>query len=89
MTGFISALVISSLNYTITLNYAIADLHTFQGIVVHTLGLSVFTSRHLATDLNTETNISHHYEVFLLFRLQTLWNLGTKNSIRLTPPAYD
>jgi hypothetical protein len=25
----------------------------------------------------------------LLFRLQSLWNLGTKNSSELTPPAYD
>jgi hypothetical protein len=33
--------------------------------------------------------ISNHYEVFLLFLLQSLWNLGTKNSSGLTPPAYD
>jgi hypothetical protein len=25
----------------------------------------------------------------LLFRLQSLWNLGNKNSSGLTPPAYD
>jgi hypothetical protein len=60
-----------------------ADLHTFQFTVAHALGLFVFTSRLLATDLNTETSTSDHYEVFLLFRLQSLWNLGTN----LTPPA--
>jgi hypothetical protein len=33
-------------------NYsAIADLHTLQFTVAHTLGFSVFTSRILATDL--------------------------------------
>jgi hypothetical protein len=32
-------------------NYiAIADLHTLQFIVAHTLGMSVFTNRILATD---------------------------------------
>jgi hypothetical protein len=35
-----------------TSNYsAIADLHTLQFTVTHTLGFSVFTSRILATDL--------------------------------------
>jgi hypothetical protein len=33
---------------------AIADLHTFQLTVAQALGFSVFTSRILATDLNTE-----------------------------------
>jgi hypothetical protein len=51
--------------------------------------VSVFTSRLLATDLNTEISTSTYYEVFLLFRLQSLWNLRTKNSSGLTPPAYD
>jgi hypothetical protein len=40
-------------------------------------------------DLNTEISTSDHYKVFLLFHLQSLWNLGTKNSSGLTPPAYD
>jgi hypothetical protein len=40
-------------------------------------------------DLNTEISISNHYEVFLLFLLQSLWNLGTKNSPALAPPAYN
>jgi hypothetical protein len=40
-------------------------------------------------DLNTETSTSAHYEVFLLFCLQSLWNLATKSSSGLTPPAYD
>jgi hypothetical protein len=44
---------------------AIADLHTFQFTVVHSLRFSVFTSRLLATDLNTETITSNHHEVFL------------------------
>jgi hypothetical protein len=68
---------------------AIADLHTFQFTVAHTLGLSVFTVRLLTTDLNTETNASNHYEAFLLFRRQSLWNLGINNSSGLTHPAYD
>jgi hypothetical protein len=64
----------------ITIKYsAIADLHNFQFTVAHALGFLV--SIHLlATDLNTETSASHHYEVLLLFCLQSLWNLGTKNS---------
>jgi hypothetical protein len=74
----------------ITLKYiAIPDLQNFQFTVTHALGLSIFTSRLLATDLHTEINTSNHYEVFLLFRLQSLWNLGTKNCSELTPPAYD
>jgi hypothetical protein len=60
----------------ITLNYnAIADLHNVQFTVTHAVGFSVFTSRILATDLNTETSTSNHYEVFLLFHFQSLWNL--------------
>jgi hypothetical protein len=70
-------------------NSAIADLLTFQFSVAHALGFSAFISRVLATDLKTETNTSNHYEVFLLFRLQSLWSLGTKNSSGLSPPAYD
>jgi hypothetical protein len=66
-----------------------ADLHIFQFNVAHTLGFSVSTSRFLATDLNTETSTSNHYEVFLLLRLQSLCNLGTKNSSGLIPLAYD
>jgi hypothetical protein len=78
------------LQVPITLKYsAIADLHNFQFTVAHALGLSVFTSRLLAKDLNTETSTSNHYEVFLLFRLQSLWNLGNKNSSGLIPPAYN
>jgi hypothetical protein len=43
--------------FLITLKYsAIADLHNFQFTVAHALGLSVFTSRLLATVLNTETS---------------------------------
>jgi hypothetical protein len=74
----------------ITLKYsAIADLHNFQFTVAHVLDFSVSTRRLLAADLNTESSTSNHYEVFLLFRLQSLWKLGTKNSAGPTPPAYD
>jgi hypothetical protein len=74
----------------ITLKYStIADLHTVQFTAAHALGFSNFTNRLLATDLNTEIITSNHFEVFLLFHLQSLWNLGTKNSSGLTPPAYD
>jgi hypothetical protein len=73
----------------ITLKYSVfADLHNFQFTVAHALGLSVFTSRLLATDLKT-TSTSAHYEVFLLSRVQSLWNLGNKDSSGPTPPAYD
>jgi hypothetical protein len=40
--------------------------------VAHALGFSVFSRRLLATDLNTETSMSKHYEVCFLFRLQSL-----------------
>jgi hypothetical protein len=74
----------------ITLKYsAIADLHTFQITVAHALVFSLSIRRLIATDLNAETSTSNHYEVFLLFRLQSFRNLGTKNSTGLTPPAYD
>jgi hypothetical protein len=56
MTGFISTLVTTTLNYS---QYsAIADLHKLHSTVAHALGFSVSTSRLLATDLNTETNTS-------------------------------
>jgi hypothetical protein len=37
--------------------------------------------------IHSVPSTSNHYNVFLLFRLQSLWNLGTKNSSGLTPPA--
>jgi hypothetical protein len=49
-----------------------AGLHNLQFTVAHTLGFSVFISRLLATDRNTEIITSNHYEVFLLFRLHSL-----------------
>jgi hypothetical protein len=65
MIGFVSTSVTVSLNYN---RYsAIDDLHNLQFTVAHALGFSVFTSRLLATDLNTETSTSNHYEVFLQF----------------------
>jgi hypothetical protein len=57
----ISTLVTSSFNYN---QYSdIAVLHTFQFTVAHAVGFPVFTSRLLATDLNTETSTSQHCEV--------------------------
>jgi hypothetical protein len=48
----------------IILNYnAIADSHNLQFTVGH--AFSVFTSHLLATDLNTETSTSNHYEILL------------------------
>jgi hypothetical protein len=103
MIVFISTSVTSSL--LITLKYsAIADLDTFQFTVAHALGFLVSTSRLLATDLNTGTSISNHYEVFLQFLVQSPWNLGTELKtlldsssfllacfcrLLLTPSAYD
>jgi hypothetical protein len=59
----------------ITLNHSdIADSHHLQFTVTHALGFSVSTSRLLATDLNTETITSIHYEVFLSLLFQPPWN---------------
>jgi hypothetical protein len=72
MIGFISILITASLNYS---QYSdIADLHTSQFTVAHALGFSVFTSRLLVTDLNTETSTSKHCEVLLPFLVQSLRN---------------
>jgi hypothetical protein len=60
-----------------------ADLHHLQFTVAHALGFSVSTSRLLATDLNTETSTSDHYEVFLPFLVQSSWNLGTPGLLTL------
>jgi hypothetical protein len=74
---------------TILCYHWVTHLPVQQSNIAHALRLSVFSSRLLAKDLSTETNTSSHYEVFLLFCLQSLWNLGTKNSSGLTPPAFD
>jgi hypothetical protein len=53
MVGFITNSLLIALTHR---QYsAIADLHTLQNTVAHVLGFFVFTSRFLATDLNTET----------------------------------
>jgi hypothetical protein len=52
MIGFISTSVTSSLNHSYY--SAFADLHILQFTFAHALGLSVSTSRLLATDLNTQ-----------------------------------
>jgi hypothetical protein len=72
MIGFISTLVTDSLNYS---QYSdVADLHSLEFTVAHALEFPVFTSSLLATDLNTETSTSNHYEVLLPFMVQSLWN---------------
>jgi hypothetical protein len=77
MIGFISTSVTTFLNYIY--NSAIAYLYNLQFAVADALGFSVFTSRLLATDLNTEIITSNHYEVFLSStnfpRLSSLENL--------------
>jgi hypothetical protein len=50
----------------------------FQFTVPHALGLSFFTRRLLAMDLNTESSTSNHYKVVLPFLVQSPWNLGTQ-----------
>jgi hypothetical protein len=78
MTGFISTLITTSLNYS---QYSdIADLHTLQFTVAHALGFSVFTSRLLVTALNTEISSSKHYKVYLPFLVQSLWNSTALNT---------
>jgi hypothetical protein len=54
------------------------DLHNLQFTVAHALGFSVYISRLLAMDLNTETVTSNHYEVFLPLLVQPPWNLRTQ-----------
>jgi hypothetical protein len=70
--GFISTWVTNSL--LVTSNTALSLIYT----VVHALQFSVSTSRLLATDRNTETSTSNHYEVILPFLVQSFWNLGTQ-----------
>jgi hypothetical protein len=48
-----------TLSLLITINTALSQIYT----VTHALAFSVSTSRLLATDLNTETVTSNHYEV--------------------------
>jgi hypothetical protein len=72
MIGFISNSATTFLNYS---QYSDnADLNTIQFTVAHALGFSIFTSRFLATDHNTETSTSKHYEVLLPLLVQSLWN---------------
>jgi hypothetical protein len=71
MIGFIKAFVLQSL--LITINTELLLIYTLsQFTVAHALGLSVSTSRTLATDLNTGPIISNHYEVFLSFLIPSL-----------------
>jgi hypothetical protein len=68
MIVFISTSVTISL--LITINTMVSRyLHNLQFTIAYGLGFSFFTSRLLATDLNTETSASNRYEVFMLFRL--------------------
>jgi hypothetical protein len=76
--------------YNLSLNYnqynTVADLHTFQFTVVHALGVAVATSRILATELNTGTITSNHYEVFLSWdcRLPEFRSTTTQISISIS-----
>jgi hypothetical protein len=80
MIGFISSWVTHSLLVTLIYRQysAIADVHTFQFTVAHTLGFSVSTSHLLATDLNTELPQSHTPSITQIFSSQ-------KHSSQLTP----
>jgi hypothetical protein len=66
MIGFISTFVTHTL--LVTLKYrqysGIADLHTFEFTVAHTLGFSVSTSRLVSVGLNTGTITSNHYRFY-------------------------
>jgi hypothetical protein len=55
LLGLLLQILLIILNYS-----AIADAHNLQFTAGHALGFSVFTSRLLATDLNTETTTSDH-----------------------------
>jgi hypothetical protein len=107
MIGFISTSVTHSI--LITLKYrqysAIADLHTFQFIVAHTLGFSVSTSRLLATNLSTETSTqittsvtpkifqyhctTAHIIFYFTRTIFTGWPPVFSCASGLAPPAYD
>jgi hypothetical protein len=67
ITGSSSDYGIISTSVTVYLNYnqysAITDLRNFQFTVTHALGFSFSTSLLLATEFNTETNASNHYEI--------------------------
>jgi hypothetical protein len=78
--GWLDLLPLRSQSVLLNKYSAIADLYNLEFTVAHALGFSVSTSRHLATDLNTEPNTSNHSEVFLPFLVQSPWNadLGTQ-----------
>jgi hypothetical protein len=80
MIRFIGTLVTFSYSH---LNTALPLIDTLANSPLQALGLSVFTRRLLATDLNRETITSSLYEVFLSVRLQVPWNLGTQLKILL------
>jgi hypothetical protein len=86
MIGFIGTSVTISLKYN---KYtSISDLHTFQFTFAHELGFSVSISHLLAKHLNTESNTSNHYEVFLLFLVQSPGNLGTQLNCQNQSQSY-
>jgi hypothetical protein len=76
--GWLDLFALCLQSFLLTINRALSLIYTFQFTVAHALGFSVFTSRLLATYLNTETSTSNHYEVFLPFLVQSPWNLGTQ-----------
>jgi hypothetical protein len=72
MIGFIGTSVTSSLNHTYLESYRYST--HFQFTAAHVLEFSSSNIHFLATDLNTETITSNHYEVFLSLLLQSPWN---------------
>jgi hypothetical protein len=67
MIGCICILV--TFSPIITISIELSLIYTLYSSPLHMHKDSVSTSRLLATDLNTETSASNHYEVFFLFRL--------------------
>jgi hypothetical protein len=76
MIGFIDTLY-NHTTHTYKKYSAVADLHTFQFTVAHALGLSVSTSRVMATDPKTAAITSNIYGVFLSFLLQPPWTVDS------------
>jgi hypothetical protein len=66
MIGFISSLVTHSLLVTLTRRQysAVADIHTFQFTIAHTLGFSLSSSHLLAMDFDTQTTTVSHYKCY-------------------------
>jgi hypothetical protein len=87
---FLKALII--FRYLIAL-FGLSTAFIYTGnrtveVNAHALGFLVSTSRLLTADLNIETITSNHYEVFLSFRVQSPWNLGTRLKLSWALESY-